>query len=162
MILSQEHRPHRVAITGIGAMCALGNNIETIWTKALDGVSAITPITDNPDIMDELKVKIAGQVPAFDMPEELMSAKEYERYDRFISLAMYGSYQALKMANLDLLTKENPYDPFRSGVILGVGMGGFNFTQREYTKALEKGPRRISPFYIWTKNLCTWDSTSMT
>lgn len=132
----------RVAITGLGAVCGLGNTIEEIWANALAGKSGITSIekqntTDWP-------VTFGGEVKNFKLSENLMPLKDQDRFDLFNQFALHASDAAIKQANLN----KDTYESTRIGIIFGTGLGGFPHIEMHHKILLEKGARRISPFFI--------------
>lgn len=134
----------RVAITGMGAVCGLGNNLNDIWAGIMEGKSGISYIEEIKDLQNP--IKIAGEVKNFELNEEILPAKEAARYDRFLQFALAAGYEAFKHAGLD---EDNlPYDATRIGAIMGVGMGGFPEMEKSYEIFSAKGPRRVSPFFI--------------
>ena len=135
----------RVAITGIGITCGLGHNLKEVWGNAIEGKPGVSLIeTIN---TEKLPVKIAGEIKDFQLSEEILPLKEQPRFDRFIHLGLHCTDEAVKDAGFSRGDWGN-YDPSKVGCILGVGMGGFPFIETGYKAYLEKGPRRISPFYI--------------
>lgn len=134
----------RVAITGMGAICGLGNNIPQIWENALAGKSGVS-IVESFDTTN-LPIKIAGEVKNFSLSEEILDAKEAAKYDRFIHFALHAANEALLDAGLN--KGQTAYSADRMGSILGVGMGGFPFIEATHTTFMEKGTRRVSPFFI--------------
>lgn len=135
---------NRVVITGMGAMCGLGHNLNDVWSSAIEGKPGISKI-ENID-SEPLTVKIAGEVKNFQLADELLSEREQPRYDKFIHYAVQTCNEALKDAGL--LDDFKGYDPYKVGCILGVGMGGFPLIQNTCKTWLERGPRRVSPFFI--------------
>ena len=134
----------RVAITGMGAVCGLGNDLNTIWNNLLAGKSGISLIETHDT--KNLTVKIAGEVKNFVLREDILEAREAPRYDRFIHLGLHATDEALKDAKLE---KGNyPYNPERMGCLVGVGMGGFPEIEKTHNIFLDKGGRRVSPFFI--------------
>lgn len=129
----------RVAVTGVGSICALGHNTQEVWKNALAGMPAISNI----ELFQHegVATKIAGEVKGFKVSDELIDPKDQDRFDRFIHFAMHSADEAIKMSGFN-------YDPLRVGVILGVGMGGFPVIESNHQALLEKGPRRVSPFFI--------------
>jgi 3-oxoacyl-[acyl-carrier-protein] synthase II len=130
----------RVAVTGLGAISALGHDVQTIWENALAGKSGVSKIEQIENI-DELPVRIGGEVKNFQVSEDLISVKEQPRFDRFIHFAIHAADEAIKQSGFD-------YPPERVGCILGVGMGGFPIIESSHKVLLERGPRRVSPFFI--------------
>jgi 3-oxoacyl-[acyl-carrier-protein] synthase II len=130
---------NRVAVTGIGSICGLGHNTNDIWKNCLAGKSGVSIIDQSNS--ENFPVRIAGEVKNFKISEDLISAKEQDRFDRFIHFAIHTTDEALKQANFN-------YANDRVGVILGVGMGGFPLMESTQSQLLEKGSRRVSPFFI--------------
>ncbi|MEC8623996.1 MAG: beta-ketoacyl-ACP synthase II [Bdellovibrionota bacterium] len=135
---------NRVAITGMGAICGLGHSLPEIWKKIKDGESGISKVEHSYADKD-LPINIAGEVKNFTINEELLSAKEAPRYDKFIHFALHSANEAYLNAGLD---KSHNYLPEKMGCIIGVGMGGFPFMEKEHNNFKNKGHRRVSPFFI--------------
>ncbi len=133
--------PRRVVVTGIGLICSVGTGTEECWSGILSGKSGIGPITQFNAA--EYTARIAGEVKAFD-PLAYVEKKEVKKMARFMQFAMAGSQFAMKYANLAL----GGYDQERIGVYIGSGIGGFVFIEREHKILLERGPSRLSPFFI--------------
>jgi 3-oxoacyl-[acyl-carrier-protein] synthase II len=131
-----------VAVTGLGALCGLGNELNTVWANALEGKSGISKIHDVDPKM--WPVEIAGVVKDFKISDEILDPKEQARFDTFIHYALKCTDDALKQSGL----LEANYDPYKIGCILGIGLGGFPFIEKTFTTYLEKGPRRVSPFFV--------------
>ena len=139
----------RVVITGIGIVCPLGLGVEKTWKKLIEGSSGITQITSI-DVSD-MPCKIAGNIPfgskkdGFLNLDEWLDPKEQRRLDRFISLGLVATNEAVTDSGLDLNNKSMLKE---IGVLVGSGIGGLN-TISETAVLLEKnGPRKISPFFI--------------
>lgn len=132
----------RVAITGLGLASPVGNNVADAWRNLTSGVSGIAPITLF-DYEDSFPVKIAAEVKQFN-PESVIPAKEVRRYDRFAQLAVYAAEEAWQDSGI----AGSSYAAPRMGCILGVGIGGLRSLEDEHVKALEGGPRKVSPFLI--------------
>ena len=131
---------HRVAVTGLGCVTPVGCSMSTTWTALTEGRSGITPIsffdaTDYPS-------SIAGEVQDFD-PLARLSNKESRKMDRFVQLGMVAGLEAYDDAGLN-----GEFDKERFGVLVGAGIGGLETIERTTNTLLEKGPRRVSPFYI--------------
>ncbi|MEW5746685.1 MAG: beta-ketoacyl-ACP synthase II [Nitrospirota bacterium] len=131
----------RVVVTGIGLVTPIGIGVEASWNAALQGVSGIGPITHFD--ASALPVRIAGEVKGFD-PAPYIDAKEIKKMDRFIHLAMAAATMAVEDSGLKI-SEENAG---RVGVIVGAGMGGLPAIEQYHKAYLEKGHRRISPFFI--------------
>ncbi|MFZ5995920.1 MAG: beta-ketoacyl-ACP synthase II [Nitrospirota bacterium] len=131
----------RVVITGLGLITPLGIGVEASWKAATEGRSGIGPITQFD--ASQLPVRIAGEVKGFD-PAPYIEAKEIKKMDRFIHLAMAASTMAIEDSGLKI-TDENAE---RVGVIIGAGMGGLPAIEHYHKAYLERGYKRISPFFI--------------
>ena len=131
----------RVVVTGLGTVCPVGNDVETMWENIKNGVCGIDQITRF-DITD-FKVKLAAEVKNLDI-ESYMNKKEAKRLDRFSQLAMIASKQAFLDSKLNI----NEMDEHRFGVILSSGIGGLQTIENEKEKGMQKGYERISPFFI--------------
>lgn len=131
----------RVVITGVGLLTPLGIGVEPSWRGVVDGRSGIGPITQF-DAAD-FTSRIAGEVEGFN-PEDWIEPKEIKKMDRFIQFALAASQMALDDSGL-AITPENAE---RVGVIVGAGMGGLPAIEHYHKVLLEKGPRRITPFFI--------------
>ena len=131
----------RVVVTGLGTVCPVGNNVETMWKNIQDGVCGIDEITHF-DASD-FKVKLAAEIKDLNV-EEYINKKEAKRLDRFSQLAMIASKQAFEDSNLQ--TEE--LDAHRFGVILSSGIGGLQTIEEEKEKGMKKGYERVSPFFI--------------
>jgi len=130
----------RVVITGTGTVNPLGKNTAEFWENIKANKNGLSFI-DSFDASD-FDVKIVGAVKDFDS-SEYIDKKEAKRMDRFTQFAVCSSMEALKNAGTDL----KDLDPFRVGVIIGVGIGGLNLTEEEVTKFNAK-PDKVSVFFI--------------
>ena len=133
----------RVVITGTGLLTPVGLDVQESWTALLDGRSGAGPITQF-DTTD-FKVRFACEVKGFD-PELYIDRKEAKRTDRFAQLAIAASVQAMRQAGLDELP--DGIDAERFGVIIGSGIGGIWTFEEQHRKLIERGPSRISPFFV--------------
>jgi len=132
---------NRVVITGMGAITPLGNNVETFWENIKKGKCGIDFIKSFD--VSEFKVKIAAEVKDFN-PADVMDFKELKRMDRFSQMGIVAANEAVDDAGLS-----NEGDSRENwGVILGTGIGGFITIEKENRKIIEKGPGRVSPFFI--------------
>jgi len=131
----------RVVVTGIGLICAVGNNTEEVWKNLLAGKSGVGRITQ----FDTSKhaCQIAAEVRNFD-PLNYIEKKEVKKMARFIHLAIAAADEAMKMSGL----KITPENDELVGVHIGSGIGGFDVIEREHIALMEGGPRKISPFFI--------------
>lgn len=131
----------RVVITGMGAITPVGNDVPSFWESLKTGKCGIGPITKF-DVSD-FKVKLGAEVKDFD-PTQYMEKREARRADANVHYAMAAAIQAVEQAGL----KEGNFDPYRTGVIFGSGVGGLHVAEQEVPKLLEKGSGRVSPFAI--------------
>ena len=131
----------RVVISGLGAISPLGLNVADTFEKLIAGTSGIKTITKF-DASD-YHCSIAGEVQDFDV-SLFLSRKEAKKVDVFIQYAIAASEEALRDSGLDL-EQENRN---RFGAIIGSGIGGLPMIERQHNVLLEKGPRRVTPFFI--------------
>lgn len=131
----------RVVVTGLGLVTPLGIGVEASWNALIEGKSGIGPISHFD--ASQLPVRIAGEVKDFD-PAQYIEPKEIKKMDRFIHFAMAASSMAVEDSGIKI-TEENAE---RVGVIIGAGMGGLPAIEYYHKIYLEKGYRRISPFFI--------------
>jgi len=131
----------RVVVTGVGLISPVGIGAEASWQALVAGKSGIGPIT----LFDAstFPTRIAGEVKGFE-PGDFMDKKEARRNDRFIQFAMAAAEMAMKDSGLDM-SKE---DPEQVGCIVGAGIGGLGTIEETFRVYLEKGVRKISPFFI--------------
>ncbi len=131
----------RVVITGIGLVTPLGVGNDVTWDGLCEGRSGVTKITKfDPS---NLKTQIAGQVPDFN-PTDFMDPKEARRSDHFIQFACAASKLALEDAGLEITDELAP----RVGTIIGTGIGGMDTYYKTVLTMEEKGPSRVSPFFV--------------
>ncbi len=133
----------RVVVTGLGAVTPIGTGVRKFWNNLIRGVSGVDRIKSfDPDEFN-LTVKIAAEVKDFD-PLSYMDKKEASRLSLFIQYAVAAVQEALEDSGI----LETGFDPLRVGVIIGTGIGGLRDIEREHSVLLEKGGRRVSPFFI--------------
>jgi 3-oxoacyl-[acyl-carrier-protein] synthase II len=139
----------RVVVTGLGVVSPLGVGAEFAWKNLISGMSGAKPITRF-DVSD-LPSKIACTLPlgasvdgGFNA-DEWMDAKEQKRVGTFIVYGMAAAELALKDAGVELKTEDERY---RAGVLIGSGIGGLDGIEEAALVLHEKGPRRVSPFFI--------------
>ncbi len=137
MILKQ-----RVVVTGMGVVTSLGTDLPTFWNNLLEGKSGISTI----EAFDttEYTTKIAAEIKNWD-PSAYIDKKELRKMDRFVQFGVVASKLALEDSKL--VIGENA-DPERVGVVVGSGIGGLGTWEEQHTVLMEKGPRRVSPFFI--------------
>ncbi|UGB31795.1 beta-ketoacyl-ACP synthase II [Metabacillus sp. B2-18] len=131
----------RVVVTGLGALTPIGNDVQTSWQNAINGVSGVSPITRIDS--EPYSAKVAAELKDFDV-EQFMDKKEARKMDRFTQYAVAASFMAVKDANLEITDEIAP----RVGVWIGSGIGGMETFEQQYRTLLEKGPRRVSPFFV--------------
>ena len=131
----------RVVVTGLGALAPNGNDLDSFWDALVNGRSGIGPITKF-DASGH-RARIAGEIKDFD-PESALDRKDLRRNDPFTHYAMYVGLQGVADAGLDM----EAVDAERVGVIWGSGIGGITTHEKQHTILMEKGPKRISPFYV--------------
>jgi 3-oxoacyl-[acyl-carrier-protein] synthase II len=129
----------RVAITGIGAVTPLGNDAKATWKRLLAGESGIDFIRAFD--ASEFPVQIAGEVKDLD-PEDVVSPKKARNVDRVVLFSLAAAREALEDAGM------NGYRADRTGVVLGSCIGGFNQLMQQYDILKERGPNRVSPFFL--------------
>ena len=132
----------RVVVTGFGAITPVGNDVATTWRSLLEGVSGAAPITKFDPA--NFPVKFAAEVKGFD-PLQFMDRKEAKRADIYTQYAVAAALQAMQHAGL---ADGASYDPDRLGVILGSGIGGLKSFEEQHDVYRERGPSKISPFFI--------------
>ena len=131
----------RIVVTGLGIICPIGNNLESVWEASRNGISGTGRITKfDPS---DLKSQIAGEVHDFEIPS-VIPPKEVKKMDTFIHYAIAAAQEALQDANLEI-TEDLQYD---IGASIGVGIGGQPMIEKNLLLMKEKGPDRISPFFI--------------
>jgi 3-oxoacyl-[acyl-carrier-protein] synthase II len=131
----------RVVITGLGIVSPVGNNVTTAWDNIINGRSGITPITRFDASV--LPTRIAGEVKNFN-PADWMSPKEVRRMDAFIHFGLAAAKLALDDAGFEI----NESNAERVGVNVGSGIGGLPMIEDNIREMIEKGPRRLSPFFV--------------
>ncbi|WP_134498321.1 beta-ketoacyl-ACP synthase II [Microvirga pakistanensis] len=139
----------RVVVTGLGMVTPLGSGVDVTWSRLIEGQSGANKITDFQ--VDDLACRIACQIPVGDgsngtfNPDEWMEPKEQRKVDPFIVYAMAASTQALRDAGWAPKTYE---EQCATGVLIGSGIGGIGGIYEASATLIERGPRRISPFFI--------------
>ena len=137
----------KVVVTGMGVVTPVGNNVADFWKNLLDGVCGIDFIKAFPT--DDLPVKIAGEVKDFNPAEHGIEPAFARKQDKFTVYAVAAAHEAMKQAGLDSKEGGN-IDPFRLGVYVGSGIGGFTTQYRETEKMIKDGAKWISPLFIPT------------
>jgi 3-oxoacyl-[acyl-carrier-protein] synthase II len=135
---------HRVVITGAGLLTPVGNEVGTTWQALLDGVSGAAPIRLF-EVTPDFEVRFAAEVKGF-QPENFMERKEAKRMDRYAQFAMAAAHEAMSRSGLaaqfDRLNRD------RMGVLIGSGIGGIGTFEEQARVMFERGPKRLSPFFI--------------
>ncbi|MCF6300293.1 MAG: beta-ketoacyl-ACP synthase II, partial [Proteobacteria bacterium] len=131
----------RVVVTGMGIVSPVGNDIKSAWNNIVNGKSGIDLITHFDS--EAFACKIAGEIKNFDI-KEYISGKDAKKMDPFIHYAMAAGIDAITDSGIEV-SEENAD---RIGVYVGAGIGGILGIQNTTQTWLEKGPRRISPFFI--------------
>lgn len=131
----------RVVITGLGCVTPVGNDKDEFWKNIKSGVSGIDIITKFD--ASTYQTQIAGEVKNFE-PEQFISKKEVKRIDRFTQYAIASAKMAVEDSKLDL----EKVDQYRFGVIIGSGIGGVETIETQHKILLEKGNKRVSPFFV--------------
>ncbi|HZG84435.1 beta-ketoacyl-ACP synthase II [Paenibacillus sp.] len=133
---------HRVVITGMSAITSLGRDLDTFWDHLMSGKSGVSAI-ESFDV-SEYPTRIAAEIKDWD-PEAYIDRKEARRMDRYVQFAAAAAKLALEDAKLSVTEDA---DPERVGVYIGSGIGGLGTFEDQYRTLLEKGPKRVSPFFI--------------
>ncbi|AJR09271.1 beta-ketoacyl-ACP synthase II [Photobacterium gaetbulicola] len=131
----------RVVVTGMGMLSPVGNSVESSWKALLAGTSGISTI-EHFDA-SAFATRFAGMVKDFNC-EEYMSKKDARKMDLFIQYGIAAGVQALKDSGIEV-TEENAA---RIGVAIGSGIGGLGLIEANHQALMEKGPRKISPFFV--------------
>lgn len=131
----------RVVITGMGVITALGQEIDEFWSAIVSGRSGVSRITafDTTDF----EVKIGCEVKDFD-PSPFIDKKSLRRMDRSVQFAVVAALKALQDSGIEI----NEENASRVGVVLGSGIGGMQTMEEQFRVSYEKGPDRVSPFFI--------------
>jgi 3-oxoacyl-[acyl-carrier-protein] synthase II len=134
-----RYESRRVVVTGMGLLSPVGNSVEESWSKLIEGQSGIDRITHFD--ASSYDTQFAGEVRNFDI-DAYIHKKEQKKMDRFIHFSLAAAKMALQDAGLEKLPE------FRSGVIVGVGIGGLPLIEKTRDVVVERGPSRVSPFFI--------------
>ncbi|MEK9784857.1 MAG: beta-ketoacyl-ACP synthase II [Gammaproteobacteria bacterium] len=133
--------PRKVVVTGLGCISPVGIDVTSTWEALVAGKNGVGPVThfDASDIA----TRIAGEATGFN-PEIRLAAKEARRMDRFIQLGLCAGLEAFDDSGIDL----DNADRDQIGVLIGAGIGGLGTIEETTRLLLEKGARKVSPFYI--------------
>jgi 3-oxoacyl-[acyl-carrier-protein] synthase II len=132
----------RVVVTGIGLVTPLGIGVEATWDAAISGKSGAGPITLF-DATAEFPTRFAAEVKGF-VPEQFVEKKKLKEMGRFVPFSLAATRMAVADAGLDLSDEERE----RIGVYIGVGLGGLEMLERCTLVLRDKGPKRVSPYFI--------------
>ncbi|RMD47130.1 MAG: beta-ketoacyl-[acyl-carrier-protein] synthase II [Aquificota bacterium] len=133
----------RVVITGLGAITPIGHNVNDFWQGLIEGKSGIDVIKRFDPYSYKLPVVIAGEVKDFD-PTQFLDKKDAKRMSDFVKFAVVAAKEAIKDSGLEL----DKINLNRAGVIVGTGIGGLRDIEDQQQVLLERGARRVSPFFI--------------
>lgn len=134
-------KQRRVVVTGVGAVTPVGNHVSTMWENIISGKSGIDFVTK---VDKELfPAKVAGEVKDFD-PSAYIEKKDVRKMDLFTQYAVVASKMAVDDADLTI----DDDNRNRVGVWIGCGIGGMQTWEDQHRKLLEKGPKRVSPFFV--------------
>ncbi|WP_419961398.1 beta-ketoacyl-ACP synthase II [Psychrobacillus sp. BM2] len=131
----------RVVVTGLGAVTPLGNDVETTWSGIKEGRSGVGMLTRLD--ASQFAAKVAAEVKDFDI-EKYIERKDARKMDRFTHYALAASIMAVEDANLTITEEVG----LRTGVWIGSGIGGMETYEAQFRVFLEKGARRVSPFFV--------------
>jgi len=133
----------KVAVTGMGVISPVGNNVAAFWDNLVNGVCGIDTITDFST--EDIAAKVAGKIKDFNPEESGLDKPFVRKSDPFAIYALAAANQAI--AQSGLVSGEN-IDPYRLGVYISSGIGGFNTFVNECTKMITEGPKWISPSFV--------------
>ncbi len=134
-------KQRRVVITGLGCITALAESVEGLFTALCEGKSGVSPIESFDT--SAYPVHFAGEIRQFDATKYI-DQRDIKRMDRFTQYAVASAKQAIEDSGLDF-TK---VDVFRTGVIVGTGIGGIKEIEDQHLRLVEKGPNKVSPFCV--------------
>ena len=132
----------RVVVTGLGTINPLGNTVDSSWNSLINSNSGISKITNFE--VDNYPCKIAGSIDDSNINDEIVNQREQRKIDRFITLGLIAAAEAIKDSGF---VSENE-SSFRSGVMVGSGIGGLDTIYRNSSILDNQGIRKISPFFI--------------
>ena len=132
----------RVVVTGLGVITPLGQGIGAFWENLLAGQCGIGPVTAYDT--EGYACTIAGEIKDFDPTPAFPSTKEVRRTDRFTQFAMVAGWEAINDSGLDL----DKANRDRIGAFIGSGIGGLGTMEKQHKTLLDRGPGRVSPFFI--------------
>lgn len=133
----------RIVVTGLGLISPVGNTVESGWEAVCNGRSGIGPVTDFD--ASQLGTRVAGEIRNFEVTDYI-TGKEARRYDTFVHYGLAAAQDAMRQAGL--IDAGEDVNPERVGFAVGSGIGGIAAIEKNMLIYRDKGPRRISPFYI--------------
>jgi 3-oxoacyl-[acyl-carrier-protein] synthase II len=131
----------RVVITGLGCVTALSESVDGLFTALCEGKSGVSPIESFDT--SQYPVRFGGEIREFDV-SQYIDQRETKRMDRFTQYAVASAKQAIEDSGLDF----NKVDIFRSGVIVGTGIGGIKEIEDQHLRLIKRGPSKVSPFCV--------------
>ncbi|HID15608.1 MAG TPA: beta-ketoacyl-[acyl-carrier-protein] synthase II, partial [Candidatus Atribacteria bacterium] len=131
----------RVVVTGLGVVTPIGTGLSKFWDALTDGVSGIEKI-EKFDV-SEYSSQIAAEVKDFN-PRDFFDVKSIRRMDKSTRFALASAIMAVEDSKIDFSQE----DPYRSGVVLGSGIGGMETLDVQFRTLIDKGPKRVSPLFI--------------
>ncbi|HOQ37342.1 MAG TPA: beta-ketoacyl-ACP synthase II [Acetivibrio sp.] len=131
----------RVVITGMGVVSALGTDLDEFWSNIKAGKNGITRVSKFD--VSNMPTKVAAEIKEFD-PTKYIDKKEAKRMDIYTQYAIWAAKTAFIMSGIE----SDKIDPYRFGVIVGSGIGGITTFEEQFRVYMEKGPGRVSPFFI--------------
>jgi 3-oxoacyl-[acyl-carrier-protein] synthase II len=134
----------RVVVTGLGTINPCGNDARSSWEAVVAGRSGVGPITRFDATIMELPCRIAAEIKGF-VAEQHFEGREVKKLDLMVMYGLVGAKQAWEDAGLAAFTG---LDRTRAGVIIGTGIGGLDTIEHTHTTIMEKGPQRVSPFFV--------------
>ncbi len=136
--------PRRVVITGLGTVNACGNDVKSSWDAVVSGQSGVARITRfDPELL-EMPCLIAAELKGFD-PLDYFQKRDLKKLDL---MTLYGGAAAQQAWDDSGLSEDNGFDPELSGAIIGTGIGGLDSIENTHTTIMEKGPQRVSPYFV--------------
>lgn len=131
----------RIAVTGLGLLTPVGNDVASAWDAICNGKSGITPITRFD--VSEFSTRFGGSLQDFER-DKYIAPKEARRMDEFMHYGIAAGVQALEDSGLE----ESGFDPERFGVAVGSGIGGITTIEETALQIHESGPRKVTPFFV--------------
>jgi 3-oxoacyl-[acyl-carrier-protein] synthase II len=131
----------RVVVTGLGAVTSLDSKVEELWKRLLAGESGVRPLR----LLDgaQYRAHFGGEISDWSC-DDYIPPKDVKKLDRFAQFALVAAIDAVRDSGIDFARE----DPYRSGVILGSGIGGLHEIEEQHLRFIEKGPERVSAFTV--------------